>query len=301
MDTPNLLPQVEALADNIDDLEEALGPLLRTALSAHASKLPLLDKAKLYTLVTYAIESILFCTFSPCHLPRVPSSDSAPPAYLNLNGVNAKEHAVFTELTRVRQYFQKIKQVEDAPIKPNQSLDKAAANRFIKAGLAGNDQYDKERALRQAKERALAHLKFEQLSKKRKTEDTGEGKESATSSSSESDEDEEPEEPQPRKSKRAKATDMWEAEGSGKKHGKKQKGKKDGQEKASDETGEQEQEGSGEGEKAEETSRARKQKSSHVPLGHKGAFEALLKGPIPKREDQQAPKKKSKGKRKSKA
>lgn len=61
MDTADLHPQVEALDDNIDDLEDALGPLLQTALSAHASKLPLLDKAKLYTLVTYAIESILFC------------------------------------------------------------------------------------------------------------------------------------------------------------------------------------------------------------------------------------------------
>lgn len=70
MDTPSLLPQVEALADNIDDLEDALGPLLQSALSSHASKLPLLDKAKLYTLVTYAIESILFCMLwlhSVCH------------------------------------------------------------------------------------------------------------------------------------------------------------------------------------------------------------------------------------------
>ncbi|KKY22098.1 putative exosome-associated family protein [Diplodia seriata] len=291
MDTPNLLPQVEALADNIDDLEDALGPLLQSALSTHASKLPLLDKAKLYTLVTYAIESMLF-------------------SYLNLNGVKAKEHAVFTELTRVRQYFQKIKQVEEAPIKPNQSLDKAAANRFIKAGLAGNDQYDKERALRQAKERAIAQFKLEQLSnKKRKADDAVEEDEASSSESSsseseseseqEQEQEPEPEEPQPRKSKRAKATDMWEAGGSEDKTGKKQKGKKNGKKgKAEEQAGEQEDD-AGENDDAENTSRTRKQKSSHVPLGHKGAFQALLKGPLPKRDEPQAPKKKGKGKRRS--
>ncbi|KAL1640606.1 hypothetical protein SLS58_006801 [Diplodia intermedia] len=283
MDTPNLLPQVEALADNIDDLEDALAPLLQSALSTHASKLPLLDKAKLYTLVTYAIESMLF-------------------SYLNLNGVKAKEHAVFTELTRVRQYFQKIKQVEEAPVKPNQSLDKAAANRFIKAGLAGNDQYDKERALRQAKERAIAQFKLEQLSnKKRKADDAAEEDEasSSESSSSESESEQEPEESQPRKSKRAKATDMWEAGGSEDKAGKKQKGKKNGKKgKAEEEAGEQGDD-AGENDDAEKTSRTQKQKSSHVPLGHKGAFQALLKGPLPKRDEPQAPKKKGRGKRKS--
>jgi exosome complex protein LRP1 len=34
---------------------------LKSALSETSSKLPLLDKAKLYVLVTYAIESMLFC------------------------------------------------------------------------------------------------------------------------------------------------------------------------------------------------------------------------------------------------
>ncbi|EKG11717.1 Sas10/Utp3/C1D [Macrophomina phaseolina MS6] len=285
MDTVDLQPQVEALADNIDDLEEALGPLLRTALSSHASKLPLLDKAKLYTLVTYAIESILF-------------------SYLSLNGVKAKEHAVFTELTRVRQYFQKIKQVEEAPIKPNQSLDKAAANRFIRAGLAGNEQYDKERALRQAKERAMASLKLEQLNKKRKAEDAEESKESTSSSSSEPEEEQEVEEPKSRKSKRAKAADMWEGDTSGKKDRKKgKKGKKQdsGEEKTEEVMAEGEEAEAEEGEEAGETSGTRKQKSSHVPLGHKAAFQALLQGPIPKREEPKANKKKGKGKRKSKA
>ena len=64
MEISNLVPLVEFLHDNIDDLEEALEPLLRNALWDTAGKLPLLDKAQLYVLVAYAIESILFCMFA---------------------------------------------------------------------------------------------------------------------------------------------------------------------------------------------------------------------------------------------
>lgn len=63
MDSSNVLQLLEQLDDEIDDLEESLAPLLKTALSESVSKLPLLDKAKLYVLVTYAIESIIFGTF----------------------------------------------------------------------------------------------------------------------------------------------------------------------------------------------------------------------------------------------
>ena len=61
MDSSNLVPLIEQLDDNIDDLEEALEPLLSGPLTENAEKLPLLDKAQLYVLVTYAIESVLFC------------------------------------------------------------------------------------------------------------------------------------------------------------------------------------------------------------------------------------------------
>jgi exosome complex protein LRP1 len=53
---------VEHLEDNIDDLEENLEPLLAAALSATTKKLPVLDKAKLYVLIVYSIESLLFCS-----------------------------------------------------------------------------------------------------------------------------------------------------------------------------------------------------------------------------------------------
>jgi hypothetical protein len=59
--TSKILSLLEQLDDEIDDLEEAISPLIKKPLSESASKLPLLDKAKLYVLVTYAIESMLFC------------------------------------------------------------------------------------------------------------------------------------------------------------------------------------------------------------------------------------------------
>ncbi|KAF2838992.1 hypothetical protein M501DRAFT_909905, partial [Patellaria atrata CBS 101060] len=150
MDSAELLDLIDELESNIDDLEEALSPVLINPLAKTASKLPLLDKAKLHVLVTYAVESILF-------------------SYLRLNGTDAKEHPVFEELTRVRQYFEKIKSVEISGQKPNMVLDRQAAGRFIKAGLSGNDKYDRDRAARQAQEKKAAHLKFEELSKQQHT------------------------------------------------------------------------------------------------------------------------------------
>ncbi|EMC98038.1 hypothetical protein BAUCODRAFT_32044 [Baudoinia panamericana UAMH 10762] len=144
MDTADIEAQVEDLSSNIDDLEEALAPLLKTALSTSASKLPLLDKAKLYVHATYAIESILFSA-------------------LRLNGVDAKSHPIFQELNRVKEYFAKIKTAETAGTKRSTTVDKVAAGRFIKQGLAGNEKYDRERAERVAREQAGAKRKFQEL------------------------------------------------------------------------------------------------------------------------------------------
>ena len=65
MDPVDLTPQIEQLEGNIDGLEEVLRPLLENALSATAANLPLLDKAKLYVLIVYSIESLLFCKNLP--------------------------------------------------------------------------------------------------------------------------------------------------------------------------------------------------------------------------------------------
>ena len=80
MDSTKILSLLEQLDDEVDDLQESLEPLLKTALSETSSKLPLLDKAKLYVLVTYAIESVLFCKLdysSPSYNSNCNSSVSA--------------------------------------------------------------------------------------------------------------------------------------------------------------------------------------------------------------------------------
>ena len=61
METTDIAPLLEDIEGNIDELEDALQPLLKVSLLESTSTLPLLDKAKLYILATYAIESILFC------------------------------------------------------------------------------------------------------------------------------------------------------------------------------------------------------------------------------------------------
>ena len=69
MDVSDITPQLEKLDGDLDNLEEAIKPLLEN-MGDVASKLPLLDKSKLYVLVAYAIESLLFCKgLLPCLSP----------------------------------------------------------------------------------------------------------------------------------------------------------------------------------------------------------------------------------------
>lgn len=62
MDPTDLLPLLEQLDDNVDDLEAVLQPLLTSSLLKSSNKLPVMDKAKLHVLITYALESLIFCT-----------------------------------------------------------------------------------------------------------------------------------------------------------------------------------------------------------------------------------------------
>jgi exosome complex protein LRP1 len=63
MEAGDLIPLFEQLEDNVDDLEEVLLPLLQGSLSISdmSKKLPLLDRAKLHVLITYTLESLIFC------------------------------------------------------------------------------------------------------------------------------------------------------------------------------------------------------------------------------------------------
>lgn len=61
MDVVSIAPLLDQLGANLDNLEGVLEPILGQALSETATKLPALDQAKLYVLITYALESMLFC------------------------------------------------------------------------------------------------------------------------------------------------------------------------------------------------------------------------------------------------
>ncbi|KAL4939050.1 Sas10/Utp3/C1D family-domain-containing protein [Aspergillus oleicola] len=147
MESANIIPLLEQLDDDVDNLEEVLMPILQNSVVENSKKLPVLDKAKFHVVITYALESLMF-------------------SYLRLHGVKATEHPVFRELKRVKQYFDKIKELETEPGKRTMVLDKQAAGRFIKHGLAGNEKLDLQREEQLAKEKARAQLKASRLAQK---------------------------------------------------------------------------------------------------------------------------------------
>ncbi|KAJ4983436.1 Sas10/Utp3/C1D family protein [Stagonosporopsis vannaccii] len=157
-DLPDLVEDLEA---NIDELASTLAALLPPqTLSKTATTLPLLEKSKLYTLAAYAIESLLFST-------------------LLTAGADAKSHAVFAELSRLKGYFAKIKHAEEHLLRLDEKdrrarLDVAAAQRFIKHGLSGNERYDEMRRERMRGEKERALEKARQLTN-RKFDDEGDG------------------------------------------------------------------------------------------------------------------------------
>ncbi|KAF5138366.1 Exosome complex protein [Metarhizium anisopliae] len=114
-DVKDISPDLGRLDRQLDNLEDALAPLLNN-LNEKASQLPLLDKAKLFSLTAYSIESLLF-------------------SYLRLQGLDAQNHAVYAELKRVQQYFGKIKAAEEPETQRSLVVNQEAAARILKADL----------------------------------------------------------------------------------------------------------------------------------------------------------------------
>ncbi|KAF3068530.1 hypothetical protein CFAM422_007650 [Trichoderma lentiforme] len=114
-DIPTIMPDVKKLGSQLDKLEDALEPLLGN-ISEMASQLPLLDRAKLFSLTAYAIESLLFSS-------------------IKVQGGDAQNHAVYAELKRIQQYFAKIKAAEEPETKRTLTVNQEAAARILKADL----------------------------------------------------------------------------------------------------------------------------------------------------------------------
>lgn len=62
-DVRDVNPDLDKMDGQLDKVEDALQPLLGN-LAEVSSQLPLLDRAKLFALTAYSIESLLFCQFS---------------------------------------------------------------------------------------------------------------------------------------------------------------------------------------------------------------------------------------------
>ncbi|GAB7359572.1 hypothetical protein MBLNU230_g6759t1 [Neophaeotheca triangularis] len=125
METSDLTSQISSLQTTITSLTTTLTPLLDQPLTTTTSTLPLLDKAKLYILATYTLESLLFSSLKL----------SAASGQSGIEDV--KEHAVFAELKRVREYFGKVESVEasSSGMPEGNRVDKAAVGRLVKAGV----------------------------------------------------------------------------------------------------------------------------------------------------------------------
>jgi len=165
LDVTDISPQLAELDGDLNQLRDALKPLLGE-IGDLSSRLPLLDKAKLYVLASYAIESLLFSS-------------------LRLNGVETKNHAIFTELTRVRQYFDKIQKLENPPPAPERetTLNTQAAIRFVRADLSDNKEIKDKLTEQIAKEGEKAAVAAAAVAEKKRTaEETRAGEEQGKSS-----------------------------------------------------------------------------------------------------------------------
>ncbi|KAI5464294.1 hypothetical protein BGZ63DRAFT_421350 [Mariannaea sp. PMI_226] len=138
-DVRDIASDLLRLDEQLESLEEALQPFLGD-LEGLSSQLPLLDKAKFFSLAAYAIDSLLFSA-------------------LKLDGTDAQNHAVFTELKRVQQYFAKIKAAETPEESRSLIVNQEAAARILKADLADNKTIASKLAEKVAEERAKALLK----------------------------------------------------------------------------------------------------------------------------------------------
>ncbi|OBZ79810.1 Nuclear nucleic acid-binding protein C1D [Grifola frondosa] len=115
-DSDKLHAKLSALTDSLDDLEAKLDPLFAQTLPESVVGLETIQQAKLQVVLPYLVYDLIFI-------------------YLKTRGIDPKTHPVITELDRVRQYFEKIKDAEN-PAKRKVAVDKAVANRFIKHAIA---------------------------------------------------------------------------------------------------------------------------------------------------------------------
>ncbi|KAI0274955.1 hypothetical protein BC834DRAFT_965413 [Gloeopeniophorella convolvens] len=115
-DTLKAKKKLSTLAKSLDDLESSLESLTSRSLPELILGLDTVQQAKLQVVIPYLVYDLVF-------------------VYLKTRGLDPRTHPVITELDRVRQYFDKIKDAED-PAKRQLVVDRAAAKRFIQHAIS---------------------------------------------------------------------------------------------------------------------------------------------------------------------
>ncbi|XP_041361492.1 nuclear nucleic acid-binding protein C1D-like [Gigantopelta aegis] len=98
----------------LTELETTLDPLISCPHSVLSESLESLELGKMELVTAYTINSLFWM-------------------YLNVCGVNPKEHAVKQELERIRSYMKRVTEIQEKANAPK--LNKPAAKRFIKSAL----------------------------------------------------------------------------------------------------------------------------------------------------------------------
>ncbi|XP_062584296.1 nuclear nucleic acid-binding protein C1D-like [Saccostrea cucullata] len=119
-----LKEKLASLDTALTQIETVFQPLLKTNQSELYEKISAMEKAKLELAGAYSINSLFW-------------------VYLNICGVNPKEHGIKQELERIKSYMDRAKNIQDKAKAPK--VDKSASKRFVKSALwkAAQKQTDK--------------------------------------------------------------------------------------------------------------------------------------------------------------
>ncbi|KAF9531874.1 Sas10/Utp3/C1D family-domain-containing protein [Crepidotus variabilis] len=115
-ETYKVKAKVQALSSALSELEAQLEPLFDKLLPETLADLEPIQQAKLQTVIPYVVYDLIFM-------------------YLKTQGIDPKTHPVISELDRIKQYFEKIQNIENPP-KRTTEVDKAAASRFIQHAIS---------------------------------------------------------------------------------------------------------------------------------------------------------------------
>ena len=106
--------RLQMFDNSLNDVENLLRPLFQTPLNELHENMTPVEKAKIELVGLYAMNSLFWM-------------------FLNVKGINPKEHDVKRELDRIKANMSRIKDIQDREKAPR--LDKPASKRFLRNAL----------------------------------------------------------------------------------------------------------------------------------------------------------------------